>query len=186
MIGLVLVAGSVLLGSWLVADADDTVEVWSVAHDLQPGQAVAADDLVATKVRFADPQRLEHYLRVADGVPDGVLQQPAAEGSLLPARALGTAASDQVEVALWAPALAVPPSVAPGAVVDVWVTGDDADAAEAVLREVRVVAAPAGDASFAASTDRQVVLAVPPADVAQVGRVLAAAQAGHVAITRAG
>ncbi|MFS3128160.1 hypothetical protein ACLM5J_07120 [Nocardioides sp. Bht2] len=185
-VGLLLVAGSVLAGAWLVADADDTVEVWSAAHDLQPGERIDADDLVATRVRFADAQRLEHYLKVVDGVPDGVLQQAAPSGALLPAQALGEAADDQIEVAVSAPTAAVPPSVAPGTTVDVWVTADGADVAEAVLQGVRVVAAPAGDGSFAASTERQVVLAVPPDETGQVGRVLAAAQAGHVAITRAG
>lgn len=185
-IGVVLVAASVLLGARLVADADDTVEVWTAAHDLQQGESLSADDLVATKVRFADSARLALYLPVSDGVPEGVLQAPAAQGALVPQAALGSAPEARTEVALWAPAIAVPPSVVAGAVVDVWVTTEDVPRAEAVLRGVRVVAAPTAEAAFAASTERQVVLAVPPEDADEVGTVLAAAHQGQVAITRAG
>ncbi|WP_343990542.1 SAF domain-containing protein [Nocardioides dubius] len=186
VIGLVLVAASVLLGARMLAEADDTVEVWTAAHDLQAGQTLSGEDLVATRVRFADADRLGLYLPVADGVPEGVLRAPAASGALLPRAALGADAVEQTEVAVWAPAIAVPPSVGPGARVDVWVTGEGARDAEAVLRGVRVVAAPGADATLAASTERQVVLALGPDDAAQVGTVLAAAQAGQVAITRAG
>ena len=42
LLGLVLVAGSVVLGARLLAAADDTVGVWAVARDLPAGRSARA------------------------------------------------------------------------------------------------------------------------------------------------
>ena len=118
-----LVAGSVVAGSRILAAADDTVQVWAAATDLGAGQRVAADDLVAQRVRFADDQALAGYFTVDDELPaDLELTRSVAAGELLPRGAVGTpAAAGLVEVPIAVEPELVPPSVAPGDVVDVYV-----------------------------------------------------------------
>ena len=63
-IGVVIVAVSVVGGARLMASADDTVGVWSVAVDAGPGTRLSADDLVAHRVRFADAGDVDGYFTV--------------------------------------------------------------------------------------------------------------------------
>ena len=69
IIGLALVAGSVLLGARLLAAADDTVGVWAVTRDLPAGAALDKGDLERRQVRFPDADTANGYLAVADDVP---------------------------------------------------------------------------------------------------------------------
>ena len=118
-----LVAASVVVGARVLAAADDTVQVWAAAHDLGAGQRVEADDLVAQRVRFADADALEGYFTVDDELPaDLELTRSVAAGELLPRGAVGTPdETGLVEVPVAVEPELVPPSVAPGDVVDVYV-----------------------------------------------------------------
>ena len=122
-IGIVLVAASVVVGARVLAAADDTVQVWAAARDLGAGQRVEADDLVAQRVRFADADALEGYFTVDDELPaDLELTRSVAGGELLPRGAVGTPdETGLVEVPVAVEPELVPPSVAPGDVVDVYV-----------------------------------------------------------------
>lgn len=122
-IGVVLVAGSVVAGARLLAAADDTVQVWSAATDLGAGDRLTEDDLVATRVRFADAAALAGYLTVEAELPaDLRLLHGLAAGELVPRAALGSSAdTGLVEVPIAVEPEQVPPSVAAGAVVDVYV-----------------------------------------------------------------
>ena len=171
-----LVAASVVAGARLLAAADDTVQVWAAAPDLGAGQRVE-DDLVAERVRFADEAALDGYFTVDDELPaDLELTRSVAAGELLPRAAVGTPdESGLVEVPIAVEPEQVPPSVAPGAVVDVYVVGADQCRRRRARRQApppegpalagaTVVDAPELAESFGTSGKRQLVLAVPEAD----------------------
>ncbi|MEG3616492.1 hypothetical protein [Isoptericola haloaureus] len=119
VVGLVLVAGAVALGSWVVADADRTVPVYAAAGTLTPGEPVAADSLRVVDVNLGT--ETARYLRADAGPPtDQVALRVVEDGELVAAAALGPA--DGVDVR----AVAVPISaglserIRAGAVVDLW------------------------------------------------------------------
>ncbi len=166
-IGLLIVAGSVVLGARLLAAADDAVSVWAVVDDYGAGAPIGDDDVVAVRVRFADDAELDRYLPADDPLPaDIVLSRGVGGGELLPRAAIDTAQDvGTVEVPVDLEPGRVPPTVDAGSVVDVWVGGGRDSGAEPDLSHVTVVAAPPVEESFAVTGTRQLVLAVDPADV---------------------
>lgn len=174
-VGLLLVAGSVVLGARVLAAADDTVAVWAVTDDVGPGATLGEDDLVAVRVGFGDETDLDRYLRADERLPAGaVALRGLGAGELLPRAAIGDAdAAATVRLPLDVEPHLVPGTVGAGSVVDVWVgtrgrrAGPSADPA---LPAVTVVDAPPAEQSIAVSGTRQLVLAV--ADE-QVGPFLA-------------
>lgn len=185
--GVALVAGSIALGARVLASADDMTQVWAARADLQPGAELTHDDLVATRVRL-DDAAAQRYLLVNGPWPDhDRLVRAVGQGELVPTAALGAGNRGIVAVPVSVPARAVPPSLAAGSVVDVWVTsGDRKEEATPVLDDVMVLEVPAVDELLGAGGDRQVVVGVPADARAGVGRVLAAGRDGRVAITREG
>jgi hypothetical protein len=176
-VGVAIVAASVLVGTRVLAAADDTVQVWAVSADVAPGETLSEADLEARRLRFADGDELERYFEVGDELPDDLtLSHALGSGDLLPRSAIGAAdEADTVTVALAVSPLRVPSGVHGGSVVDVYVTGDADPGAESgaprapepgvpVLEDVRVVAAASGD-DVSPGSDRKVELAVPDADV---------------------
>lgn len=168
-IGVLLVAGSVVLGARLLAAADDTVAVWALADERGSGSPVVAADLEVQRVRFGDADALARYFRADEAVPDGlVLTRAVGAGELLARSAVADAATDDVlQVPLAVDPQQVSPDVTTGSVVDVWVKDgisdrapDDAAAAVGApaLSAVTVLAAPAYDDTFAVSGTRQVVV----------------------------
>lgn len=120
-IGVLLVAGSVALGSWAVGQADRTVDVLLAATPLTPGDRLADADLRAQAVR---PDGLEGaYLAAGEQVPaDAVVTRVVGAGELVPAAAVGSAedlALRPVVVPLAGP---TPAGVVKGAMVDLWLT----------------------------------------------------------------
>jgi hypothetical protein len=171
-IGVVLVAGSVVAGSRLLAAADDTVQVWTAASDLGAGARLTEGDLVAARVRFADEDAQAGYYAVDDELPaDLELVHGVGAGELLPRTAVGRAGeSGLVEVPIAVEPEQVPPSVTAGAVVDVYVVAAPDPEADVTapapgdgpaLAGVTVVDAPPLSESFGTSGRRQLVLAVP-------------------------
>jgi hypothetical protein len=171
-VGVVLVAGSVVLGARVLASADDTVRVWAAASDLPAGTLVADADLTPTSVRFTQPESLAGYLRVEDPISaDLRLGQPVAAGDLVPVSVLGDArGAGLAEVPVAVDPEQVPGSVGVGSVVDLYVVSslDTPDAgvrSGPILTEVSVLDAPALDAGFGTTGRRQLVLAVPDDEV---------------------
>jgi hypothetical protein len=197
-IGIVLVAASVVVGARVLAAADDTVQVWAAARDLGAGQRVDADDLVAQRVRFADADALTGYFAVDDELPaDLELTRSVAGGELLPRGAVGTPdETGLVEVPVAVEPELVPPSVAPGDVVDVYVVAPisaDADGKSQepppegpALMGATVVDAPELTSSFGTSGKRQLVLAVPEADAPAFFALLARYDAPSLTMVRRG
>src|SRR3990170_2265009 len=71
LLGIVLVAGSVVLGARLLAAADDTVGVWAITRDLPAGAALDSGDLDRRQIRFPDAETAEGYLGADDDLPAG-------------------------------------------------------------------------------------------------------------------
>lgn len=169
-IGVAIVAVSVVAGARLVAAADESVSVWAVADDMGAGDAVTAEDLVAQRVRFVDATQLSRYFPADEALPaDLRLARGVGAGELLPRAAVGTAAeADTLQLPVAVDVSLVPPSVAAGSVVDVYLTGSAPDARDgsrvrggrAVLAGVTVIDAPPLDEGFAVSGKRQLVLGV--------------------------
>lgn len=190
-IGVLLVAGSVVLGARLLGDADRTVGVWVSRTDLAPGVRVAAEDLVLTRVRFADAGAAARYFAAADVLPtDPYLRHAVGAGELLPRAALGDRYDATAQVSVSVPGAQVPPSVRTGSEVDVWVLpesgGQDGGKARRAVAEVAVVDAPEVAGGFSgAGTERQLVLGLPD-DEQVLARVLAASGSGRLMIVARG
>jgi hypothetical protein len=119
LVGVVVVALSVALGSWAVSEAGRTTAVYAADGVLTPGDVVAAADLRTVEVRLGSGT--DGYLLVSDGLPqDTVVLRTVHPGELVPASALG--AGDDLAVR----AVAVPVAsglsdrIVAGADVDLW------------------------------------------------------------------
>jgi len=190
-VGVVLVTASVVAGARVLAGADDSVQVWAAARDLEAGAPLEAGDLVATHVRFVDSSDAERYLGVEEEVPgEAFLARGVGAGELVPAGALGQAPDEgRLQASLSLDAAQVPTGVRRGSVVDVWVVGDRGRSGRArvVLTEVLVADLPPQSDSFAgAGGQRQVVLGVPEEEADALGVVLAASSTDSVRLVARG
>lgn len=191
VVGLVIVAVSVLLGARLLAGADDTVTVWSAGTDLPEGSVVEPQDLERSQVRFTSDDLAARYLSAAD-LPRGmVLLRDVAAGELLPRAALGSGTGEQLaELPIALASDAVPAGLRAGELVDVWVTppaeGELERRAVRVLEQVRVVAAPQSASALGPSSTRQVVVGVPGDEDDLLARALAQLSDGTAVIVRRG
>ncbi len=193
LIGVVIVAASVLAGVKILTGADDTVAVWSVRSDLPAGSRVSGDDLVVEQIRFTSGAQADRYLSADRAVPHrSVLDRAVAAGELLPRSALTGAGQALVEVPVPVAVDDVPATVRQGSVVDVWVTPQTATTSDKladatlVLDDVVVVAAPRAQDSLAPSGTRQVIVGVSRERAGDLGPALGKTSAGHVVITRQG
>ncbi len=190
-IGVALVAVSVVVGARVVGGADDTVAMWTVGTDLAEGTEVDPSDLVARRVRFADPSDAELYFTTGDALPTARhLARGVTAGELLPRTVLGEPDDETPLVSVSVPAVQLPPSVSAGSVVDVWILpasgSPESSKAKLAVADVRVADAPRGSADLAGSpTDRQLVLGIPD-DGANLARVLTASGDGRLMLVGRG
>lgn len=188
LLGVLLVLASVVVGSRVVASAQQTRPVWAAARELPVGSVVRVDDLVVAQVRLADSAT--RYLPVAGRPPTGmVVARPVGAGELVPAEAL-TQSPDQPSahlVSVPVEVLHYPPGLGRGDVVDVFVSA--ADGAESpsiagdrgpqrVLADATVVEVDdPGERLGGGGTAAAVVLSVPDGEVPAV---IAAIRSGAV------
>ncbi|GAB3161121.1 flagellar protein FlgA [Myceligenerans halotolerans] len=119
--GIVLVAISVALGSWLVASAGRTVPVFVADGALTPGEPVTRDALRVVDVRLS--AGIDRYLRADEELPSGlVAQRVVADGELVSRSGLGDG-STMRSVALPISG-GVSERIRPGAVADLWFVPD--------------------------------------------------------------
>lgn len=119
--GLVVVALSVALGSWVVASASRTVPVFVADGALTPGEPVTADVLRTADVRLG--AGTGRYLAADEPLPaDLVALRVVDDGELVPLSALG-AGADVRSVAVPV-ASGLSDRIRPGAVVDLWFVPD--------------------------------------------------------------
>ncbi|ANC32892.1 SAF domain-containing protein [Isoptericola dokdonensis] len=119
VVGLLLVATSVALGSWVVSGADRTVPVYAAAATLTPGEPVGPDSLRVVDVNLGDEQDV--YLRADAGPPEGrVALRVVDEGELVAVAALGDAAAVDVRSVAVPVASGLSERIRAGAAVDLW------------------------------------------------------------------
>jgi len=187
-VGVLIVAVSVVAGARLLSAADDTVPVWSVAGDMGAGDEVHPEDLVATRVRFADAGDLAGYFTADDELPaDLVLTRGVGAGELLPRAAVGSAGQSRtLQVPVAVDAEQVPGSVRAGSVVDVYLVSQPGGKVGPALSAVTVVDAPPLEESFAATGKRQLVLAVEEQDATRFFRLLGSLESPVITVVRRG
>lgn len=174
LIGLVLVAAAVALGTFAVQAAGRTVPVLAAREAIVPGQSVAAADLVVREVRLAEAEG--EYLR-ADGEvdPDLVAVRTIGAGELVPVAAVSPAAEVEVRAVAVRPTGELSRAVVEGSVVDLWfvAAGDDDEATAAPLVEGVTVAEVGRDQGSLTSSAPTVHVLVPTADLSTVLAALA-------------
>ena len=181
ILGVLLVVGSVLLGARSLAGADQSQLVWSATHDLAIGTVLADGDVTLSKARLFDTSG--RYL--AGPKPIGyVLLRPVSNQELVPVDALSTPARSvpRREVTVSVLSGHLPPDLARGELVDLYVTPEDkALRAHLVLGSLTVAGVTRDGGLGATGQDQPVVLTVDP------GQVLAIVQAlseGHIDLVR--
>jgi len=119
LIGLLLVAASVAATVGIVAAVDRRVPLYAAAGPLEPGQRIAASDLVPRGVALDGSDSL--YLGVGD-VPRGglVVTRAVAQGELVPTSSVGRSSDVDATSIVLRLATRVSAAVKPGASVDLW------------------------------------------------------------------
>lgn len=121
LVGVLIVAAAVAVGSRVVAAADDTVGVYAVRSTLPAGTALSPEDVMVERVRLSSGTA--GYLAATGPVPSGqVLLRTVGAGELLPRSAVGDAAALRrrpVSIPLDGVA---PSGLTAGSLVDVWVS----------------------------------------------------------------
>lgn len=191
VVGVLIVAGCVLLGARVLAGADDTVAVWSVRTDLPAGSRISGDDLAAVHVRIGGSGAERYLLAETAPAPGSTLVRDVDAGELLPRSAVAASgAPAHLEVPLSVAPDDVPGSVRPGAIVDVWVTptvagpDDPSPRARLALADVVVVAVPSAGDSLAPSTTRQVIVGVDESRSGEVAEALGLMADGRIVLIR--
>lgn len=173
-VGVLLVAGSVALGSWAVNQADRTIEVYAAGGLLTPGTVLEEQDLQVVRVHVADLQDL--YLRPEDGPDDGaVAVRTVGEGELVPVSAVGRAEDTSLRPVSIPTGAAAAATLAAGSLADVWVAlpgeaGPTAalQAPQLLIGDVQVAAIHEDTSLFAGSDQVQVQVLVPSDDLSEV------------------
>ncbi len=181
LVGIVLVACSVALGSWAFATADRTAPVYAADGPLVAGDPVTPDDVTVRQVRLGDAA--EAYLPADVALPDGLVAvRTVGDGELLPAAAVVDGGALDVRPIAVHPDGPVSSRVVQGSLVDLWSVPDGSEhpsgavdvSAPRQLADGLVVAEvsePSG--TFSVSGGPTVHVLVPVADLADVLAALA-------------
>ncbi|MFB9376593.1 hypothetical protein ACFFKU_04730 [Kineococcus gynurae] len=144
LVGLLLVAASVALGTGVVGAAERTVGVYAVADAVGAGSTVEQGDLRVVQVRL-DAGTESRYLRAGSAPPvPAVAMRSLSAGELLPRDAIGDPGRLRARaVSLPLPGR-LPTGVRVGGQVDVWAAATDPTAGLAGATEVEPVQLVAG------------------------------------------
>lgn len=119
LIGVVLVAASVIGVVSIVSAADTTTSAYATRSAIAPGDRIDLDDLVSIDVRLGAADEL--YLLPGDVPEDGLLVARAvAAGELVPASAVGSAAGQRLASVVVSVTGPLPAAIEPGSSVDLW------------------------------------------------------------------
>jgi len=155
LIGVLLVAASVVAVTLLVGAADTRVAVYATVESLAPGDRVDADDLVERSVALDGADDL--YLRVGSIPDEGlVVAQPVGAGHLVPLSAAGSTDGVRATSLVLQLAGVVSSVVQPGSLVDVWGvatgTGEEVGAPVVLVSQATVVQVIAEESLIAGSS----------------------------------
>jgi hypothetical protein len=127
LIGLLLLFGSLAIGSRLVAVADDSVPVFAARAEMPTGTALSSDVLEVVRLRLTGSSAA--YLDARRPIPQGmVMIRPVGAGEIVPVTALASAdhlLQRPVSLPLQGPA---PAGLTAGGLVDVWAATKRRDA----------------------------------------------------------
>ena len=124
-VGVLLVAGSVALGTWAVQDAAAAEQVYVARQTLTPGTVLDEEALMVVEARPPAPGQT--YLRVADELPSGaVTTRVLGAGEMVPRAAVGAPDDVGLRPLVVPVSTALPGDLAPGATVDLWFTATGA------------------------------------------------------------
>ncbi|WP_084129355.1 SAF domain-containing protein [Demequina sp. NBRC 110055] len=165
LIGIALIALSVVAVAVLVRSADATEPYYAARQTLAPGDVIAEDDLVVSYVRVSSA---EYVAAQADPPVGQVVTRTVGQGELVPAAVLADAGDVTVRPVAVATSMPLDAGIGPGAVVDVWLTTvDNAGVATTVLlgEGLVVTAVTEAEGAFAVDADQVVYVAVPQDEV---------------------
>jgi hypothetical protein len=180
LVGLVLVAVSVVVGASAISAAGRTVPVYVASEPLVPGEPVDAGVLVVREVRLAESTA--RYLEVDGDLPDGlVATRTVGEGELVPAAAVASTGDLGLRPIAIVPDGALSADVVEGSTVDLWFvpvlseTGveDGADEPYELAGGLTVAEVTEATGSFSVGAGATVHVLVPRADLSGVLAALA-------------
>ncbi|QLQ11288.1 MAG: hypothetical protein HZY75_14010 [Nocardioidaceae bacterium] len=185
-LGVLLVAVCGLLGAKLLGDADNTIEVWALRHEVGPGEPLGGAALTTARVRFTSAEQADRYLATSQSLPSGLSSTRALmAGELLPRAALSdTGGASLVELPLTVPATGVPETVKVGSRVDVWATRKGTTRAERLLADVPVVALSSTGSGLSPSVERQVIVGLEQDQATGIGEIVGALSDATILLTR--
>lgn len=186
VVGVVIVALSVALGSWAVSSAGRTVPVYAAAGTLTPGEQLGTDRLRTVDVRLG--ASVDRYLRADEPLPeDVVVQRVVDDGELVARGALGPAEAVEVRSVAVPVGSGVSDRIRKGAVVDLWFVPEAATGSkaapgepEALVSGVVVEQVDVADAGLVVATGGTLHVLVPTDELPSVLAALAAP--GSVAV----
>jgi len=188
-VGILLVVASVALGSWAVARADASIDVYQARETMTPGDTIDLDELQVVQVRLDDVGSL-YLVPGSDLVQGSVVTRTVATGELVPLASLGSAEDVDVRPVQVPMSTSMSDVVTTGSRVDLWVAlPDPASPQDALLPPQELVSglevrAVAEDTSvFAGSDQVQVQVLVPQDDLPDV--LAAVASEGLVTVVPA-
>lgn len=175
IVGLLLVAASVGGVYAIVSLGDTSVPAYTARSPLAQGDVIHLSDLVESPVRLDGAEGL--YLLEGDVPDDGlVVVKPVAAGELVPASAVGSAASERYASVVVTLATQLPASVRPGSPVDLW-SAREADEGfgppTVLVPSATVVRVVEGEGLVVDSSVATVELLVPKSRIARVLEAIA-------------
>ncbi len=173
LIGIALVAISVFATASIIARADRTEPYYAARHTLTPGTVLDESSVVVAHVRVESGT----YVPASEAPWGKVVTRVVGEGEVLPEASLadaGAFSSRPVAVEATRP---LSEAIAPGAVVDVWVTrdGEWGTTSDLVAGAVVVDEVDREGSAFSAHAGETVYVLVPAADVGDFLAALAGA-----------
>jgi hypothetical protein len=170
--GILLIIAAVLVGARVIGASSQTSAVWAAERNLAAGTVLSQGDLTTVDVNLGDHSAL--YLSPGSTQPIGMtVVSPLAAGELLAASAVGESADGRV-VAIGVEPGNMPPGVAHGSTIDLYLTTGGAAGAEAkstteLIGEgitVQSVTAPATGGLSGATSNRYQLSVLLPAPIA--------------------
>lgn len=189
LVGVLIVAGSIVGGARVMAAADDTTAIWSVNGDHRAGTPVDPDTLRSVDVHLGEPGT-QRYVPASEPVAPGqVWARDVHAGELLGVEAThapGTRAVGQLPLIV-APG-ALPGDLTRGDRVAVWVSAPPssgkATRAQLVLDGMRVLSVSTAPGAMGGSNGYRVLLALERDRPDRIGAALGAISAGEVTLVR--
>lgn len=192
LIGVVVMALSVLIGAAVLGGHSDARTALVLRHDVLAGASLGPADLRTARVEFVGSRTAASYFLDGDQPAAGIHATRAlSAGELLPRAAVTTTtAAPRLEVALSIGVDDLPTTVVQGSTVDVWVVPEAAKSqiaprARLVLAKVPVLHIAHQAGSLAPQASRQVIVGLSAADEQRtLAGALGSVASGRVLITR--